>query len=224
MSVLDSGHYSDIRELGGLGAALEILARETAIDIGAIGSDYASEEGRLLAPTVTSSRGVCRLSLGAQERQFFVQISQPGFTWATGSTDDLPALVAALGAWRAGMAVEEFGRTFAFIKVNPVAKYYESGDPATGQWKALLTDEAYTDERPLVQAVYSDGRFIDMLPGLTHGVLTLNNDVDRPNGPHVRLTPRPAGGFTVMETGTHAFREVATLTEALEVIAQFRDL
>jgi hypothetical protein len=86
-----------------------------------------------------------------------------------------------------------------------------------------LGDDVYVAERWLVNAVHSDGRFTDVLPGLSHGTLTLSEDSDRPYARQLRLTPLSSGGYMVLDTGTHAFRQVETLNDALDVLARFRD-
>lgn len=161
--------YPDVAALGGLGAAMKEAAGLRECDIGPVGS----------ASTVVSietGRGVLSVGLAAEERLFLVGIHIPGFTWATGSTDDLGLLVDAVAAWRRGIPLDDFEAKFEFMRLDEFARALEIGDPAPLQWSHLLSSEFYSGQWNLLSRVYSDYGLRDLFPTVTHGVVRLRVD------------------------------------------------
>ncbi|MFF7243494.1 DUF6193 family natural product biosynthesis protein [Embleya sp. NPDC008237] len=197
VDALDPGLYSDILAAGGLVSVMELTAGKKGLDLGQLYSDYASGPGLLATAELNSSRGRASIQLDSQSRTFYVAIQGQGFTWAEGATEDLNDLVEALAAWRDGVSVDDFTGRFPFMMPGRLARAHDSGDPVPDQWNWLRTDEEFSEERPLVEAAYADGRFGDLFPSLSHGALRLRS-MDAQNGAaEVRITPLSGGSYRV---------------------------
>lgn len=220
MDALDPGLYPDILAAGGLISVMELTAGKKNLDLGRLYSHYASGPGLLATAELDSSRGRASIQLGSQSRTFYVSIQGQGFTWAEGATDDLDDLIEALAAWRDGVSVDDFAGRFPFMTLGRLARAHESGDPASAQWNWLRTDEEFSEERPLVEAAYTDGRFGHFFPTLSHGTLRLRS-VHRQRGDReVSITPVVGGFYRVENHRLLDPRVVDSLKEALAVASE----
>lgn len=161
--------YPDVTALGGLGAAMEEAAGLRGCDIGPVGSASA-------VVRIETGRGVVSVGLAAEERLFLIGIHLPGFTWATGSTDDLGLLVEAVAAWRKGIPLDDFEAKFEFMTLDEFARVLEIGDPAPLQWSHLLSSDFYSSQWNLLNRIHSDDVLRDLFPTVTHGVVRLRVD------------------------------------------------
>ncbi|MFI1386384.1 DUF6193 family natural product biosynthesis protein [Embleya sp. NPDC020886] len=78
-----------------------------------------------------------------------------------------------------------------------LAKAHESGDLVPAQWNWLRTAGEFSDERPLVEAVYADGRFAKFFPTLSHGTLRLRSVHTLQRFQEVCITPLSGDSYRV---------------------------
>lgn len=197
MDSLDAGLYPDLLAAGGLISAMGLASAKKGLDLGRLYSHYASGPGLLATAEMDSSRGKASIQLGSQSRTFYVAIQGQGFTWAEGATDDLGDLIEALTAWRDGISVDDFTGRFPFMIPGRLARAHERGDSVPAQWNWLRTAQEFSEERPLVEAAYSDGRFGYFFPTLSHGTLRLRSVRREQGDQEVSITPLSGGSFRV---------------------------
>ncbi|MFD0009040.1 DUF6193 family natural product biosynthesis protein [Streptomyces sp. NPDC127178] len=214
---LDSDLYPDVLEAGSLISVMELAAEKKSLDLGRVYSHYASGLGLLTSAELDSSRGRISIQLGGQSRTFYVAIQGQGFTWAEGATDDFDDLIEALASWRGGISVNDFAGRYPFMTPGRQARAHESGDPTPAQWDWLRTSEEFSEERPLVEAAYSDGRFGDFFPTLSHGTLRLRSRRRLQEDGEVCITPLSGGLYRVENACLHDQKVVDSLREALAV-------
>ncbi|MZE78155.1 DUF6193 family natural product biosynthesis protein [Streptomyces xinghaiensis] len=220
MDALDSGLYPDLFAAGGLISTMELVSEEKNLDLGQLYSHYASGPGLLTTAELDSSRGRASVQLGSQSRTFYVAIQGQGFTWAEGATDDLDDLIEALAAWRDGISVDDFAGRFPFMMPGRLARTHESGDSVSAQWKWLRTAEEFSEERPLVEAAYADGRFGYFFPTLSHGTLRLRSMRRQREAQEVSITPLSGGSYRVENPRLLDPTVVDSLREALNVASE----
>ncbi|MET9402688.1 hypothetical protein [Kitasatospora sp. NPDC002965] len=177
-------YYPEVSAAGALGAALKVAAERRACEVGPV--DPASSEVRII-----TERGVVRVGLAAGRRLFMVGIHTPGFTWATGSTDDLGLLVEAVASWKAGMPLDAFESRFDFMELDEFARPLEARDPAPLQWSNLLSSAFYAKQWGLLNRVHGDGALRRLFPTVSHGTVRLR--VDPMDGESRHLLVREAG-------------------------------
>ncbi|USQ88301.1 hypothetical protein NFX46_33870 [Streptomyces phaeoluteigriseus] len=161
--------YPDVATVDGLGAAMTKAAEQRGCDIGPVGP--------VSGPVrIETDRGVISIGLAAEERLFLIGIHTPGFTWATGSTDDLGSAVEAVAAWREGTPLDDFEARFAFMRLDEFARPLAAGNPTPLQWSRLLSSDFHADQRNLLNRVHADERLRLLFPTVTHGVVRLRVD------------------------------------------------
>ncbi|MFF2820313.1 hypothetical protein ACFVT9_32895 [Kitasatospora cineracea] len=196
--------YPEVVASGGLAPVLVAAAGERGVTLGPV--EPRGPEARL-----ETGRGTLSVSISAERRQFLFGVHTPGFTWATGSTDDLGALVEAVSAWWHGMPLDAFEAAFPFVRLGRFARALEAGDVTPEQWSVVLESEFHAPDRELLRALHADDLVRGLFPTVTHGTLRLRERpieqggrhflVDRLDGERcrVRLVGRPE---TTGETGT----------------------
>ncbi|MFI9102510.1 DUF6193 family natural product biosynthesis protein [Streptomyces fildesensis] len=147
-------------------------------------------------------------------------IQGQGFTWAEGATDDLGDLVEALAAWRDGVSVDDFAGMFTFMMPGRLARAHESGDPVLAQWNWLRTAEEFSEERPLVEAAYADGRFGYFFPVLSHGTLRLRSVHRQQGDEEVSITPLSGDSYRVENSRLLDPTVVGSLKKAFSVASE----
>jgi hypothetical protein len=217
---LDPGLYPDVLAAGGLISVMELTAEKKNLDLGRLYSHNESGPGLLATAELDSSRGRASVQLGSQSRTFYLAIRGQGFTWAEGATDDLEGLIDALAAWRDGISVDDFAGRFPFMMPGRLARAHESGDPVSAQWIWLRTDAEFSDERPIVEEAYLDGRFSDFFPTLSHGTLRLRSVRRQQGSPEVRITPLSGGSYRMEDLRSSNSTVVGSLREALNVASE----
>ncbi|MDT6981881.1 DUF6193 family natural product biosynthesis protein [Streptomyces lusitanus] len=220
MDALDPCLYPDLFAAGGLISAMELAAAKKNLDLGRLYSHYASGPGLLATAELDSSHGRASIQLGSQSRTFYVAIQGQGFAWAEGATDDLDDLIEALTAWREGISVDDFAGRFPFMMPGRLARANESGDSVPAQWNWLRTAEEFSEERPLVEAAYADGRFGHFFPTLSHGTLRLRSVRREQGSQEVSITPLSEGSYRVENPRLLDPTVVDSLREALTVASE----
>ncbi|MFI7182103.1 DUF6193 family natural product biosynthesis protein [Streptomyces anthocyanicus] len=220
MDSLDPVLYPDLFAAGGLISAMELASAKKDLDLGRLYSHYASGPGLLATAELDSSRGRASIQLGSQSRTFYVVIQGQGFTWAEGATDDLGDLIEALAAWRDGISVDDFAERFPFMMPGRLARAHESGDSVPAQWNWLRTAEEFSEERPLVEAAYADGRFGYSFPTLSHGTLRLRLVRREQGAQEVSITPLSGGSYRVENPRLLDPKVVDSLREALTLASE----
>ncbi|GGQ63914.1 hypothetical protein [Streptomyces pilosus] len=161
--------YPDVAAAGSLGRAMAETAGRRGCDVGPIGP--------VSAPVrVETDRGVVSVGLAAEERLFLIGVHTPGFTWVTGSTDDLGLVVEAVAAWRDGLPLDDFEAKYPFMELDEFARPLAAGDPAPLQWSRLLSSDFHADQRTLLTRLHEDERLRLLFPTVTHGVVRLRVD------------------------------------------------
>ncbi|MFF3752302.1 DUF6193 family natural product biosynthesis protein [Streptomyces sp. NPDC002018] len=98
-----------------------------------------------------------------------------------------------------------------------LARAHESGDPVPAQWNWLRTSEEFSEEHPLVEAAYTDGRFGHFFPTLSHGTLRLRSVNRQQGAQEVCITPLSGGSYRVENPRLLDPTVVDSLREALAV-------
>lgn len=220
VDVLNSGLYPDLLAAGGLISAIELTSCEKNLDLGRLYSHYASGPGLLATAELDSSRGRASIQLGSQSRTFYLAIQGQGYMWAEGATDDLDDLIGALAAWWNGVSVDDFAGRFPFMMPGRLAGAHESGDPVSAQWNWLRTAEEFSEERPLVEAAYIDGRFGFFFPILSHGALRFRSVHRQQGSQEVSIIPLSGGSYRVENPRLPDPAVVDSLREALAVASE----
>jgi hypothetical protein len=222
--ILNHELYPDLIQLGGLASAMADTARRLSIDLGNI--RVHSSAGRFNSATVDSGRGTISILLGAEKRLFGVDIySGKGYPWASGSTDDLAAVVKVADAWRNGATLSELNTQFPFMKYSAMAQAYESGDPVATMWGLLLDDRDLEPIRPLLRAVRSDSRLGWLFPSVSHSTLLrlAKNYADRSEG-EIWITQQADGTYRVESPGrSGSQRQVESAEAAVATATSYLD-
>ncbi|MBV1855913.1 DUF6193 family natural product biosynthesis protein [Catellatospora tritici] len=211
---IDAELYPEVVDAGGLLRALVELAERNGVDL-----DGAHESPPLSLGMVTvpSDRGGIHVGVIRSARGFTIAMSGPNWTWARGTTADLPDVVEVAGAWRGGMLLRELTAAYPFLAYDALGLGYEDGDPVSAMWGILLAAEHLERQRPLLRAAFAHPRLRPLMPGVSHGTVRLKRD-------HL---VRDAGEVTITEIGDRYgvgsgwFDEdpelVDSLTEAIEL-------
>ncbi|MCB5178920.1 hypothetical protein [Streptomyces antimicrobicus] len=186
--------YADVAVLGGLGAAVEGVARERGCDIGTV---FPASD----AVRIETTRGVVSIEPEADQHRFRLSVHIPGFTWVIGSTDDLGSAVEAVAAWRGGLPLEEFRATFEFIELDEFVRALDNGEPTATQWADLLSSEFYEEQRGLLRRVHADEGLRELFPTVSHGGVRLRVDPLDGASRQVLVTELGAEQYRVVRVG-----------------------
>lgn len=209
--------YPDLAAAGGLCLALEQLAEVRGVRL-----TMHAESDRTSA-VVISDRGSCYVNIGSDERVFILEFHEGAFTWASGGTSDLGAVISVLAAWLNGISAKGLASAFHFMSPGLLADARDDAEIVSRMWRSLLTDEVFIEERPLVEAVFANERFRNFFPGLSHGTLRLSMDLGRRGGREVHLVPMRAGGYRIEDTHRNVSMTEPSLEGAIHVMAAFLD-
>jgi hypothetical protein len=200
MSSIDERLYPEILALGTLVAAVQVCSVQNEIDLGRVYSRYDSGVGATHTATVESSRGELSIDLAKEVRAFHLGIFERRFVWAEGRSGELEEIVKAMAAWQSGMLVEDFAAAFPFMVPNHLAQGRQEGNMVPAQWDWLRNSDVFIDSHQMVERAYSDGRFAELFPVLTHGTLRLIKNYWADASREIMITPLTAGSFLVEDT------------------------
>src|SRR5690242_19990681 len=122
----DPALYPDILEAGDLRSALQ--AEFDTAGLPAQARHVSSPGWRFVAAEVNSAERHADVVMGSQERAFCLQFWTRGVCMANGTTQELPALAAAMNDWQSGMPVRQLVSAWPFLKTNGFAEAFERGD------------------------------------------------------------------------------------------------
>lgn len=168
MDARHQGLYPDVAALGGLGPAMEEVARQRGHDLGYLPQPEVVR--------IDTSRGVVMVDPAEGERLFLLGIHIPEHTWPIGSTDDLGSVVEAVVAWRDGLPYDEFEARFAFVRLDAFRRSIDSGEPTAQAWADLLSAEFHREQWPLLRLLHADETLRGCFPSITHRAVRLQVD------------------------------------------------
>lgn len=214
-AVVDAKYYGDVLDVGSLINALYKEADKTGVDLGEIVPERTSPVSRYCTAKVSSLRGVVRASLISGERFFSLAFDNAiaDFQWGGGGTGDLGRVVAALAAWRDGVAVKDMRERFPFINFAEMGVSFEGGTMVEDAWRHLLRFSETTGRSQLVKAIYSEKKLHHLFPFFSHETLWLAfNPLDR-GGAAIGIDQLPGGHYRI--SGDVANQQTTTSLPAL---------
>ncbi|WP_328875268.1 DUF6193 family natural product biosynthesis protein [Streptomyces sp. NBC_00287] len=204
---------------------LEGIAREHGIDLGELravsGPDAGAETPAERGTVLVFPRAVDNFHVRIQLRRTFAL--------SEGWTDDLVTVMGVVGLWRQGCRLRELHDRFPFMSWSELAQGFEDGDPVPAKWRELLSSDWHSADRPLLRAAHDHPELRRFYPDISHHSLMLSGNPfehDLESG-LAKITPlsEDEDHYRVSVLPTGVLREVASLTEALEVAAAgFRSL
>ncbi|MFE1380580.1 hypothetical protein ACFW6S_16720 [Streptomyces sp. NPDC058740] len=187
------GLYPDVAALGGLGPAMEEVARQRGHDLGYLPQPEVVR--------IQTSRGVVMVDPAEGERKFLLAIHIPDHTWPIGSTDDLGSVVEAVVAWRDGLPYDEFEARFAFLRLDDFRRAIDSGEPTAQAWADLLSAEFHRDQWPLLRLFHADGMLRGCFPSISHRAVRLRVDALDAASRQVLVSEEEPGRYEVRAVG-----------------------
>ena len=187
--------YPEIVRAGGLPRALREMAAGHGMDLPpGMEDDSSSWSARIESP-----RGACFVTVAVEFKCFHVEIHRlpSRILWVSGSIPDLDMVARLIVLWLQGASASELGGQFGSVRVGELADVARGDDLAAAQWRSVLSDEIYLNERPLLEAVYRLRAARRLFPVLSHGVLKLSYDSGRVGGRELRIVPLRDGGYRV---------------------------
>jgi hypothetical protein len=177
--------YPDVARVGDLACALQ-----TEFDTAGAASraQHVPEPGwRYVGAQVGDADRKADVVMGIRERVFCLQFWARGVYMASGSTDDLPAVAAAMHAWQSGVPVRHLVATWPFLSTDDFAEAYErsDADAIDYRWRQYLDNphrEPYLARlHPFLAIAVREPRLRALLPLNSHEVLGFSRTVGYPH-------------------------------------------
>ncbi|MEJ8646401.1 DUF6193 family natural product biosynthesis protein [Streptomyces sp. MS1.HAVA.3] len=205
----------DTASPAGLVLRIEHIALAQGLDLGEVRTRSGWDAGA----EVSTDRGKVVVSLCAED-SFRIQILRHrGFPSSEGWTNDLVAAVGVANLWHQGGSLRELHDRFPFMSWSDLAQAFEDGDPAPAKWSELLSSEWHLRDRPLLQAAHAHPDLCKFWPDISHRSLMLcRTPFDSESG-LVKIWPLEEGRYRVTMAPGGFWREVSSLSTALEVAA-----
>jgi hypothetical protein len=161
--------------------------------------------------------------LSKERRNFLIDISVPGFNWASGSTDDLGSLVEAISAWLEGASLREFEANFSFMCIGEFAQGLEAGNVTELKWAEMLSSDYYLKQRDALSHIHADSELRELLPTVSHGVVRLSvNPLSPQVGDNFLIDVLPGRGYEVRVAGKR--NEVRLCASLDDLIVHLKEL
>ncbi|MCY0943276.1 MULTISPECIES: DUF6193 family natural product biosynthesis protein [Streptomyces] len=194
---------------------MEHIALAQGFDLGEVRTRSGWDAGA----EVSTDRGKVVVS-PCKEDSFCVRIRRHRvFVSSEGWTNDLVAAVGVASLWHQGGSLRELHDRFPFMSWSELAQAFEDGDPAPAKWRELLSSEWHLPDRPLLQAAHAHPDLRKFWPDISHRSLMLcRTPFDSESG-LVKIWPLKEGRYRVTMTPGGFWREVPSLSAALEVAA-----
>ncbi|MFI8519762.1 hypothetical protein ACIGEZ_18275 [Streptomyces sp. NPDC085481] len=193
MDARHQGLYADVAALGGLGPAMEEVARQRGHDLGYLPQPEVVR--------IQTSRGVVMVDPADGERLFLLGIHIPGHTWPIGSTDDLGSVVEAVVAWRDGLPYDEFQARFPFARLDDFRRSVDSGEPTAQAWAELLSTDYHRAQWPLLRLLHADETLRGCFPSITHRAVRLRVDALDAGSRQVLVSEEESERYEVFAVG-----------------------
>jgi hypothetical protein len=167
----DPDLYPELVTAGSMAAALESIAAQHGLDLGAIGTADGPE--RLGWASVYAERGRFSIGTASLVRCFLIDGSSKGVRLIWGRSTDLTAVARAAAAWRGGSALRQIQEVGPFVEFNELSEAHERGpaDAVAAQWRSLRSAPRVERARPVLEAAYEHPVLRRLLPVLSHGSL-----------------------------------------------------
>ncbi|MEU8034581.1 DUF6193 family natural product biosynthesis protein [Streptomyces sp. NPDC049099] len=121
--------------------------------------------------------------------------------------------------WHQGGSPRELRDRFPFMSWSELAQAFEDGDPAPAKWRELLSSEWHLPDRPFLKAAHAHPQLRRFWPDISHRSLTLcRTPFDLESG-LVKIWPLGEGRYRVTMCPGEFWREVSSLSTALEIAA-----
>jgi Family of unknown function (DUF6193) len=221
--------YPDIASQGSLAAALEVAAKQLALEIPVT----SATDDKLLSASVESRlphRHPLRVRARNRERTWSIsgRDSFQDLALVDGQTDDLSEIARAAYAWHTGAALEEIRRDTPFVHLTGRFEVPDR-DPvrlAAAEWECLRTEarELVWDWAPayhaLIEAAYAQPALRKLYPFTSHWALRFATSASRQITDSVGpiVIAHSAGRYSV-RADLAADESLAEATSAPEVIA-----
>ncbi|MBR7833449.1 hypothetical protein KDL01_09240 [Actinospica durhamensis] len=173
---VDTSHYPDLVEGGGLVEVLRSVAAASGFAVGEIGVQYPAEFAGYTSAAIRSDRGQIDVGISAASRLFDVTAMRGHDILALGETSELPEVLAVAAAWKAGAPYEEFADRFPFMEITEQARIQASPDPVAAQWDYLLADDQVPEELDLLKALHENAAVRIRYPELSHRTVWLSRE------------------------------------------------
>ncbi|MEU2494020.1 DUF6193 family natural product biosynthesis protein [Streptomyces sp. NPDC007883] len=141
-----------------------------------------------LSVAVESDRGVCVVEFERHRHAVSVRFTRPWI--GNAATADAPTLhdtVALLDAWQRQVPLDEMGRRWPYLAIEPFALALEQGRALSYRWQEVRSLPADTIDKDLVEAAYASPSLRALYPIVSHAALAFS---DTPLPPHSARFPR----------------------------------
>ncbi|MFD6917507.1 DUF6193 family natural product biosynthesis protein [Streptomyces virginiae] len=213
---IDMTQYPDLETGQGLVNVLQRAAEAAGIDVGTIGTRSKAEFAGYTSARIETPRGVIAVNIAVRERRFLVDITQDALHVASGGTTAVAEILELSQLWASGASYEALNARFPDLQVSGLARVLASPDTVAAQWEWLRSAPEFSDELPLLDAVYADNVLRSYFPDLSHRSIELCRSFsDRTDS--VSITVLGAGRFRVRACGKDRFEDdYASVEEAVE--------
>jgi hypothetical protein len=201
--------YPDLRGESSLAVALKLYASNLGLELEGLVDGFGNAQ-------LSTERGVISIRLGAEQRLFLINIYESSICWATGSTEEMGLAVRAIASWQGGVTLDGFVSEFPFMKLGELARAFESGNVAEGQWELLLQSDFPSSCQPLLVQLHGYVRLRRLFPEISFGNIRFK--ASPPNDDSRVIVVRMRGteylmkeiGSELREYSLHSLDEVAS--------------
>ncbi|MFF0387532.1 DUF6193 family natural product biosynthesis protein [Kitasatospora sp. NPDC004615] len=173
-------HYPDVARAGSLRAALQAEADRAGLRLE--GGPTETTAWRLTDAKVRSGERTVYVDLLPGDRQFTVACYVREVRMASGRTDDLAAVAAAVADWQRPVPVRELVTRRPFLGTWELAEAHERGEPIPVRWKQLLANRNRRTKglREFIEAAHAEPRLRALSPGMAMWWVTFSRRAEDP--------------------------------------------